>query len=171
MGNMKWYIAKCPTGAENTALRSLNELLSKMHLTEHLGEFFIPYDKNVKRTQRRSNMANYVFIQLDLTPAVQDVLNKVEVMNLMLDEDLLPIVTADEEIEKMRAKIVEAKEASEKTFVIGQLVKVMEPPFEDFTATIEKIDEAKLMASVSVPILGRQISVELPFKSIKRITD
>ncbi len=170
---MKWYIAKCPTGAENNAIKALQELLTKMHAKELFSEFFVPYhgtDK-AKRTTKRANMANYIFLRMDLTPKMQDILNRLEVMNLMLDENLNPITTSHEEIELMRAKIEASMEVQAQSFTAGQMVKVLEAPFEDFTATIEKVDNEKEMANVTIPILGRQISVELPFKSIKRITD
>lgn len=175
---MKWYIAKCPTGAENNALKSFQEFLAKANLSDCLGEILIPYAqiaaaKNEQKPRRslKSNMANYVFLQLNLSQTVQEIFSKVETMNLMLDEDLNPIVTPDAEIEAMKAKIASTSEQMEQAFQPGQQVKVLEAPFEDFTAIIEKVDEVKQIANVSVPILGRQISVELPFKSIKRITD
>jgi len=170
---MKWYIAKCPTGAENNAIKALNELLTKMQAAELFGEIFVPYhgQDKAKRTTKRASMANYVFLKMDLTPKMQDIINRVEVMHLMLDENLSPITTTDEEVELMRAKIDATMEVQAQSFTAGQMVKVLEAPFEDFTATIEKVDDEKQIASVSVPILGRQISVELPFKSIKRITD
>jgi len=168
---MKWYIAKCPTGAEHNAMRELKELLIKTRQEANLGEYCVPYERNIKRTSKRSNMANYIFIYMDLNPKIQDLFSKIEIMNLMLDENLSPIVVPEEEVQAMREKIAEAELVKENVFEIGQSVKVLEAPFEDFTATIEKIDESKEMATVCVPILGRQISVELPFKSIKRITD
>lgn len=168
---MKWYIAKCPTGAEHNAMKELKELLMKTHLEAHLGEYCVPYEKNIKRTSKRSNMANYIFIYMDLNHQIQEFFSKIEVMNLMLDEDLNPIIVPDDEVESMRAKLQETQIQKENIFEVGESVKVLEAPFEDFTATIEKIDETKEIATVCVPILGRQISVELPFKSIKRITD
>jgi|GEM_PF-2914834 len=169
---MKWYIAKCPTGAEQNAIRALQELLNKMHATELLSECFVPYHANKeKRNSKRSSMANYVFLRMDLTPKMHGIMNKVEIMSLMLDENLNPITTSDSEIEAMKAKIEAAKEIDDQSFSAGMVVKVLEAPFEDFSATIEKVDNEKQTATVSIPILGRQISVELPFKSIKRIND
>jgi transcriptional antiterminator NusG len=170
---MKWYIAKCPTGAEANAIKSLQEFLIKANMNDELGEIFIPYSKE-KQTQRRngkSNMANYVFLQMNLNTTLQEIFQKLETMNLMLDEDLNAITTTDEAINAMRLKLDESLKLQEQGFMPGETVKVMEAPFQDFTATIEKVDEAKQIASISVPILGRQISLELPFKSIKRITN
>lgn len=170
---MKWYIAKCPTGAEANAIRSLQELLIKANMEDALAEIFIPYSKErqAPRTSKKGNMANYVFLRMSLDVHLQGIFQKVEIMNLMLDEDLNPIVATDEAIDAMRLKLDESVKLQEQAFMPGETVKVMEAPFEDFTATIEKVDEAKQIASISVPILGRQISLELPFKSIKRITN
>jgi|AutmiccBRH37_all_1029493.scaffolds.fasta_scaffold46398_1 transcriptional antiterminator NusG len=168
---MKWYIAKCPTGAEHNAIKEFRELLMKTHQSEMFEEYCVPYEKSHKRTSNRSNMANYVFIRMDLVQSVQSLFSKLETMNLMLDENLDPVVISDEEVAIMKAKLEEALIQKAHVFEVGETVRVLEAPFEDFTATIEKVDEAKEIASVSVPILGRHISVELPFKSIKRITD
>jgi len=166
---VKWYIAKCPTGAEEHAVNDLKFMLSKMHALENIGEHLVPYEKTRSHNSRK-NVANYVFIQLDLTEDVMKAFNKAKIISLMLDENLKAITVSQEEVTNMQETIASRKQfAEESEFVPGQSVQVLEAPFEDFMATVEKFDKVKQIVTVSVPILGRQVSVELPFNSIKRI--
>jgi transcriptional antiterminator NusG len=81
------------------------------------------------------------------------------------------MVVSDADVQKMLDKIDINKSKKENDFSVGESVRVLEAPFEGFTAVIEKIDLPKETATVSIPILGRQISVDLSFKSIKSIKE
>ena len=168
---MKWYIARCPTGAEENAIKDLKFILSKMNILDDMGEYLVPYERKRARTLRR-NVANYVFIQLNMHENMIEAFGKSKIISLMLDENLNPITVAQEEIDNMQNTIAKKKmEEEEIEYLPGQTVKVLEAPFEDFNAIVEKVDKNKQILTVSVPILGRQVSLELPFNSIKRITE
>ena len=95
----------------------------------------------------------------------------VEIMSLMLNENLHPQSISQSEMDAMLGK-VESKDKEEKLeFSIGEKVSILEEPFAGFSGTIEEINEKSQSAKVLVPILGRPLSLELQFKSIKRITD
>ncbi len=170
---MKWYIAKCPTGSENGAISKLKEWLQKFHIEDHLGQHIVPYDKKPTLMSRKKgkNMSNYVFIELNLTEKVIQALKMVEIISLMMDENTNFVTVDEETVNKMLEKINEHKEEKQNSFEVGENIKILDQPFEGFTGVIEKIETEKEIITVSVPILGRQMSLELPFKSIKRINE
>ena len=171
---MKWYIAKCPSGVEERCILSLREVMKKMGIDDCLGEYFVSPRKKVASDSigaRRIAPANYIFIQLNFDQKVMQAFKTVEIMSLMLNENLHPQSISQSEMDAMLGK-VESEDKEEKLeFSIGEKVSILEEPFAGFSGTIEEINEKSQSAKVLVPILGRPLSLELQFKSIKRITD
>lgn len=165
----KWYIAKCPSGAEETAVRMLKEKLEKIKAEELLIESFIPYAKKEKKYGKRSIMANYIFLKLILNSQSQKAISQLNNLSLMIEDGENYTIISEEQIIKMRLNLENSEREDNKEFEVGEEIIVKEAPFENFKGIIEKIEATKV--TVSVPIFGRQMSLELPFHSITRIKD
>ena len=166
-----WYIAKCPSGAEETSIKLLKEALFKFKAEEYFKEYFIPYDKKEKRLGKKSIMGNYIFLQMHLNEDLKKALRQVDKISLMLDHNLTPATASEKQIELIKAKLEEQLEIENSVFQEGELVLVKKAPFEDFKGTIESVYLEKNMVKVSIPILGTQTMVDLSFDSIERIKE
>ena len=67
-------------------------------------------------------------------------------------------------IDQMKAGITARSKFS---FSIGQLVKVIEGPFREFTGIIEVVKPEPSRARVAVSVFGRQTPVELDFHQLE----
>ena len=54
------------------------------------------------------------------------------------------------------------------TFEAGEMVRVTEGPFADFSGTVEDVDYDKSKVRVAVQILGRSTPVELDFSQVEK---
>jgi len=75
------------------------------------------------------------------------------------------------EINRILGKVDELAEKEEEpnfTFIIGELVKVVDGPFNSFSGVIEEINEEKKKLKVSVKIFGRKTPVELNFGQVEK---
>jgi len=54
------------------------------------------------------------------------------------------------------------------TFQIGQVVRILEGPFADFTGVIEEVNHEKSRIYVAVSIFGRSTPVELEFSQVEK---
>lgn len=171
---MDWYVARCPFGMEERCIDGLKEALQKTKKEGVIIDYVVPPRKkdNPDKTTRASKntLASYVFIKSESKEELINIMAKVEAISLMLDSDLEPIITLEEEIEKMRSKI-KMSQIDEDKLVIGQEIKVLEAPFNGFVGTIDELDEKKNLLKVSVMILGRPVALELPFNAVERITE
>lgn len=167
--NAKWYIVKCPTGVELKFIHEFKEALEKQKTQDLLEDYFIPLISQQKVTNRRAIMANYLFVKIVHSENIDTIITRLKYASLMRDQSLNLVVVDEETIQNLKNKDQEEKERLDSKLGPGELVRILEAPFLDFEGKIEKIDEEKQIAAVTVTILGNPISIELPFTAIKRI--
>jgi len=68
-------------------------------------------------------------------------------------------------------KVDELAESEDETmipFVVGEVVKVIDGPFNGFSGSIEKVNEEKKKLSVEVKVFGRKTLLELGFMQVEK---
>ena len=53
-------------------------------------------------------------------------------------------------------------------FCVGETVKIIAGPFNDFTGTIEEVNESQKKLKVRVMIFGRKTPLELSFMQVEK---
>ena len=79
-------------------------------------------------------------------------------------------VVRPEEVEVILRRVERQETEVEKVdvpFHLGDLIRVMDGPFADFTGVVEEINEEKKKVKVSVSIFGRSTPVELDFLQVQ----
>lgn len=56
------------------------------------------------------------------------------------------------------------------TFRLGETVRIKSGPFQNFTAKVEGINQAKSLVKVKVNVFGRAKSVQLRFLDIEKLS-
>jgi transcriptional antiterminator NusG len=64
-------------------------------------------------------------------------------------------------------ELAESEEESTVPFVVGEVVKVSDGPFNSFSGIIEEINEEKKKLKVMVKIFGRKTPLELGFMQVE----
>jgi transcriptional antiterminator NusG len=55
-------------------------------------------------------------------------------------------------------------------FIIGESVKIIDGPFNDFNGSIEEINDEKKKLKVIVKIFGRATPVELSYMQVEKVS-
>ena len=82
-----------------------------------------------------------------------------------------PIALRLSEVNRILGKVDELAETGEELnipFVVGENVKVIDGPFNNFSAIVEEINEDKKKLTVSVKIFGRKTPVELSYMQVEK---
>jgi transcriptional antiterminator NusG len=83
-----------------------------------------------------------------------------------------PTPLRDPEVSRILGKIESSREAEVKgkikiPFKVGDPIRVVDGPFNDFTGFVEEINEEKNKVKVNISIFGRPTPVELDFLQVE----
>ncbi|MFN9112673.1 MAG: transcription termination/antitermination protein NusG, partial [Bacteroidota bacterium] len=84
-----------------------------------------------------------------------------------------PIALRKAEVNKMLGKVDEMSDVGgmsmSEPFIVGETIKIVDGPFNDFNGVIEEVNEEKKKLKVTVKIFGRATPVELNYMQVEKI--
>ena len=169
---LKWYVVRTFSGHENKVKNLIEtELGDNEKLKAKIEDVLVPTEKvfEVKDGKKKSKTKNffpgYILVQADLDNQVKDfILNTPSVMGF-LGTKTSPNPLQPEEVKRIVGRITqdESSERSETIFRNGDVVKIIDGPFNNFSGTIQEVNEEKMKIKVMVSIFGRKTPVEIDF--------
>jgi transcription termination/antitermination protein NusG len=170
--DLKWYVVRTYSGHENKVKNLLEvELTDNESLRAKIQSILVPMEKvfEVKDGKKRSKTKNffpgYILVQTDLDNQVKEfILNTPSVMGFLGTRNN-PNPLQPEEVKRIVGRITqdEDSERMETIFRTGDLVKIVDGPFNNFSGTIQEVNEEKMKIKVMVSIFGRKTPVEIDF--------
>ncbi len=169
---LKWYVVRTFSGHENKVKNLIEaELADNERLQAKIESVLVPTEKvfEVKDGKKKSRTKNffpgYILIQADLDNQVKDfILNTPSVMGFLGTKNN-PNSLQPEEVKRIVGRITqdESSERMETIFRNGDIVKIIDGPFNNFTGTVQEVNEEKMKIKVMVSIFGRKTPVEIDF--------
>jgi transcriptional antiterminator NusG len=169
---LRWYVVRTFSGHENKVKNLIDgELCNNEKLRAKIENVLVPTEKvfEVKDGKKKSKTKNffpgYILIQADLDNQVKDfILNTPSVMGFLGTKNN-PNPLQPEEVKRIVGRITqdESTERMETIFRNGDIVKIVDGPFNNFSGTIQEVNEEKMKIKVMVSIFGRKTPVEIDF--------
>lgn len=170
--DFKWYVLRVFSGHENkvkalldAGIKDDDELKAKIHDVLVPTEKVIEVKDGKKKSKTKNFFPGYLIINADLDNKVKDfILNTPSVMGF-LGTGKNPNPLQPDEVKRIVGRIMQdgSGERIETIFRIGDLVKIIEGPFNNFVGTVEEVNEEKLKIKVMVSIFERKVPVEIDF--------
>ena len=174
---MEWYVIHAYSGYENKVREALLERIERFSMEDNFGEIMVPSEEVVelrggqeKRIQRKF-FPGYVLVKMELNDSTWHLVKDTpKVMGFIGGSKDKPIPISEEEAKGIMQQLEQGAEVSKPkiTFEPGEIVRVIDGPFNDFSGVVEEVNYEKSKVRVAVLIFGRSTPVELNFNQIEK---
>ncbi len=182
----KWYALRVVSGKERKIKEYLDKDILRNGWDDIVKQVFLPQEKvykvqNGRKVMREKNYyPGYLFLEVVSGKLTDDIImhisNLTNVMHFLTDGkgskgNVISLRKA--EVNRMLGKVDEMNEQGvtlSEPFIIGETIKIIEGPFNDFNGVIEEITDEKKKLKVSVKIFGRSTPVELNYMQVEKIS-
>ncbi len=176
----KWYVVRAISGKEKRVKEYLEIEMGRMKsLDENIEQVLIPTEKifqirNGKKVNKeRAYLPGYVLIEAALVGEVKHVIRGIPnvIGFLGTEKGGEPVPMRLSEVNRILGKVDELAETEEELkipFVVGESVKVIDGPFNNFSGVIDDINEDKKKLKVMVKIFGRKNLLELSYMQVEK---
>ena len=173
----KWYILHVYSGVESNVEKALEEAIDASICKEKFDKILIPTEQVMelvdgkKKVTERKFYPGYMLIRMELNNETWNTVNSVAKITGFLGERGKPLPIPDVEVEEILARMESGIDSPKPkfSFKLGESIKIIDGPFNDFIGTVEEVRPEKGKLKVMVPILGRLTPVELDFVQVKKL--
>ena len=176
----KWYVVRAVSGQENKVKSYIETEINRLGMGDYISQVLVPTEKVVhvrdgkKIAKDKVYFPGYIMLEANLTGEIPHIIKSISGVIGFLGEvkggDPVPLRLS--EVNRMLGKVDELSvniDSQSIPFVVGEVVKVIDGPFNGFNGNIEKINEEKRKLEVMVKIFGRKTPLELNFAQVEKV--
>jgi len=169
-----WFVVHCYSGYENKVRHNLEQRIETMGMKDMIFDVVVPTQEEIevrdgkRRTVERHIFPGYVLVNMILTEESWYVVRNTPGVTGFVGMGNNPTPLRPEEV----AQIVKRMEADaptvKVTFKVGERVRIVDGPFNDFRGVVSEIDMERTKVRVMVSFFGRETPVELDFLQVEK---
>lgn len=173
----RWYVVHAFSGYEKQVQRSMAERIARAEMEDMFGDILVPTEEIVemkggqKRRSDRKFFPGYVLVEMEMNDESWHLVKEVpKVMGFIGGTSDRPAPISEIEANTILNRVQEGvdKPRPKILFEPGEMVRVVDGPFNDFNGTIEEVNYEKSRLRVAVLIFGRSTPVELDFHQVEK---
>ena len=174
---MRWYVVHAYSGFEKQVQRALAERIERFGMQDKFGQVLVPTEEVVemrdgqKRKSDRKFFPGYVLVQMEMDEDTWHLVKDVpKVLGFIGGTSDKPAPITEKEAMAILRRVEEGvdKPKPKVLFEPGEVVRVIDGPFNDFNGVVESVNYDKSRLQVAVQILGRSTPVELEFSQVEK---
>jgi transcriptional antiterminator NusG len=184
MADLKWYVIRAVAGQEKKVKSYIENEVIRQKLDEVITQILIPSEKvmelrNGKKVVREKNFfPGYIIVNADLNNGeafhtIKSVPGVIGFLGANRNSvEKTPVPLRESEINRILGRVDESQDEMmrfETTFLKGEVVKVIDGPFNTFTGTVEEVFDEKRKLNVMVKIFGRNTPLELNYTQVEKL--
>jgi transcriptional antiterminator NusG len=173
----RWYVVHAYSGFEKKVRQSLIDRVALAGMQEQFGDILVPTEEVVemrggqKRKSERKFFPGYVLVQMELSDESWHLVKETpRVMGFIGGKADKPAPITDAEAAAILRRVEDGveKPRPKTLFEPGEVVRVVDGPFNDFSAVVEGVNYDRNRLQVAVQIFGRSTPVELEFSQVEK---
>jgi len=174
--SLGWYAIQTYAGSEQTVKKTIESMIEQCQLQERIKEVIVPTEDvyevkdGKKKITARSLYSGYVFIYVDLDTSIWHTIQSLPKVSGFIGESKKPTPLSDADIAHILEKVKNRAAPKPKvSFDTGEVVRINDGPFANFTATVEGYDIEHKTLKLNVSIFGRNTPIEILYSQVEKI--
>lgn len=173
----RWYVVHAYSGYEKKVMIALQERINISGMEDQFEEILVPTEEVLemrggqKRRSERKFFPGYVLVHMELNDATWHLVKDTpRVMGFIGGTAEKPAPITDLEADKILQRMEDSEDTPTHKIIYepGELVRIIDGPFNDFTGSVEEVNYDKNRLRVAVLIFGRSTPVELEFGQVEK---
>ncbi len=174
----RWYVVHAYSGFEKNVQKTLRERIERSEVAHLFGQILVPVEEVVdvkngrKAITERKFFPGYVLVEMEMTDESWHLVKSIaKVTGFVGGTANRPAPISKKEVEAIMQQIQEGVEKPKPKvlFEVGERVRVIDGPFNDFNGTVDEVNYERNKMRVSVQIFGRDTPVELEFVQVEKV--
>ena len=171
----QWYSIQT-YGSDRAVKEAILNLVNEMGLQDKITEVIVPTEDVIevkdgkKKVTERSLYSGYVFAKIDLDTNIQHLIQSLPKVSGFIGEGNKPTPLSEEDINVILDKVNNRAAPKPKVFFDkGEMVRIIDGPFANFTGTVDEYDMEHGTLKLNVSIFGRATPVDISYTQVEKI--
>jgi transcriptional antiterminator NusG len=180
----RWYVVHTYSGFEQKAKAALEERVRSLRqheetraIADRFGDVVVPVERvqelgkgGQRKVSNRKFFPGYIFVNMELDDETWHVVKDTPKVTGFVGHSTSPPEVPASEVEAIKQQMEEGalRPKPKVLFEVGEAVKVVDGPFQDFNGTVEEVRPEKGKVRVLISIFGRATPVELDFVQVEK---
>lgn len=173
MDEARWYVVHTYSGYENKVATNLETIVENRKLQDWIQEIRVPTETvveikdNKKREVERKIFPGYVLVKMVMSDDSWYIVRNTRGCTGFVGPNGKPVPLTDEEVAALGVE----KHEIVIDYAVGDMIRIVDGPLENFTGRVDEIDADKCKIKVTISMFGRETAVELEADQVELLDD
>ena len=169
-----WFVVHCYSGYENKVRHNLEQRIETMGMKDLIFDVVVPTEEEIevkegkRRSVERRVFPGYILVNMILTEESWYVVRNTPGVTGFVGMRNTPTPLRPEEVSQIIKRMETDAPRVKVTYKIGERVRIMDGPFNDFRGTVAELDMERAKVRIMVNFFGRETPVELDFLQVEK---
>ncbi len=173
MDEAKWYVVHTYSGYENKVATNLETTVENRQLQDWIQEIRVPTETvievkdNKRREVERKIFPGYVLVKMVMSDDSWFIVRNIRGCTGFVGPNGVPTPLTEEEVLALGVE----KHEIVINYAVGDMIRIIDGPLENFTGRVDEIDLAKNKIKVTISMFGRDTVTELEADQVELLDD
>jgi transcriptional antiterminator NusG len=173
--NKEWFVIHTYSGYENKVKANLEKRVESMNMGDKIFRILVPVEDELQVSSGKQKVVKkkvypgYVLVEMVMTDDSWYVVRNTPGVTGFVGTGSKPIPLRESEVHKILQYMGLEERKPRIDFTIGENVRVISGPFENFIGAIDEIYPDKGKVKVMVSMFGRETPVELEYTQVTKV--
>jgi transcriptional antiterminator NusG len=169
-----WYVVHCYSGYENKVRHAIEQRIETMGMKDKIFDVIVPTEEEIevkdgkRRNVERRVFPGYILVEMKMDEDSWYVVRNTPGVTGFVGMGNEPTPLRQEEVKQIMDRMTNDTPVYKFNYKVGQKVRIIDGPFNDFIGTVADIDPDKSKVRVMVSFFGRETPVEVDFVGVEK---